>query len=79
MVGGLLVIMGINDNNITSGIPNCIPSPSNLWYVVNKYREDKYIKIPGVFCNYPCIMSCDKVERDGLGRMFKDIAFWGVE
>ena len=30
IVGGLLEILGINDNNIISGIPNCIPSPSNL-------------------------------------------------
>ena len=54
IVGGLLASLGINNNNIISGIPNCIPIPSNLQYVVNKSREVIFKSIAGFFCNYPC-------------------------
>ena len=82
--GGLIVaciseIIGINDNNITSRIPNYITSPSNLRYVVNKSRETTFIRISGFVCNYPCSMSCDKGYRSGLGRLVKEIYLWGGE
>ena len=67
IVGGLLVILGINDNKIISGILNFIPIPSNLRYVVKKYREAKFMSISGFVCNYPCSMSCNKgFDRVGL-------------
>ena len=47
IVGGILDSLGINNNNITSEIPNYIPSPSNLLYVANKSREDTFIRISG--------------------------------
>ena len=52
IVGGILESLGINDNNIISEIQNCIPSPSNLWYVVKKYREAAFMRISGFVCNY---------------------------
>ena len=76
--GGLLANLGINDNKITSGIPNYIPSPSNLRYVAKKSRQAKFIRIKGFEYNYPCSMSFNKVERDGLGCMLKEIDFWDV-
>ena len=75
VVSGLLASLGINDNNIISEIPHCIPSPSNLWYVVNKSLEATFMRIVGFVCNYPCSMSLNKGERAGLGRMVQDIAF----
>ena len=60
IVGGILASLGINNNKIIYGISNLIPSPLNLQYVVNKYREDKFISIAGFVYNYPCSMSCDK-------------------
>ena len=56
IVGGILVSVGINDNKIISGIPNYIPSPSNLLYVVKKAREANFMSISGFVCNYPCSM-----------------------
>ena len=47
LVGGLFDSLGINDNNIISGIPNVIPSPSILRYVVNKVHEAKFMIIAG--------------------------------
>ena len=79
IVGGLLESLGINDNKIISGIPNCIPSPSNLWYVVKKSHEAVFIRISGFICNYPCSMSCDKGYRAGLGRLVKEIDLWDGE
>ena len=79
VVGGILASLGINNNNIISGIPNCIPSPSNLWYVVKKSHETVFIRISGFVCNYPCSMSCDKGYRSGLGRLVKEIYLWGVK
>ena len=76
IVGGILASLGINDNNITSGIPNYIPIPSNLPCVANKSHEAAFIKIAFFVCNYTCSMSCDKVERAWLVRMVKDIALW---
>ena len=75
LVGVLLEILGINHNKIISGIPNYIPSPPNLRYVVKNYREDKFMRISGFVCNYPCSMSCNKGYRAGLGRLVKDIYF----
>ena len=53
IVSGLLEIIGINDNNIISGILNCIPIPSNLGFVVKKYREAAFMSIAGFVCNFP--------------------------
>ena len=75
IVGGLLVSLGINNNNIISGIPNYIPSPSNLRYMVKKSHEATFIRIVGFVCNYPWIMSCNKEDRAGLGSMVKEISF----
>ena len=36
IVTGLLTSVGINNNEIIYGIPNCIPSPPNPRYVVKK-------------------------------------------
>ena len=60
-VVGLLASIGINDNNIISGIPNFIASSSNLWYVVKKSCEATFMRIAGFFCNYLCTISCYKV------------------
>ena len=79
IVSVFLASLGINDNEIISEIPHCIPSSPNLWYVVNTFRKDTFMRILGFVCNYPCSMSLDKEERDGLGRMVKDIAFWDGE
>ena len=79
IVGGLLTSLCINDNKIISGIPNFIPIPSNLYYVVKKFREATFMGIAGFFCNYPCSMSCDKGERAGLGSMVKEIGLWDSE
>ena len=69
VVDGLSESLGINDNKIISGIQNCIPSPSNLRYVVKKDLETKFTRIAGFVCNYICIMSRGKGERAGLGRI----------
>ena len=79
IVGGLLESLGINDNKIISGILNCIPTPSNLWCVVKKYCGDKFMRIAGFVCNYPCRMSYEKGDRARLGRLVKEIAFWDGE
>ena len=79
IVDGILASLGINDNKIISGIYNSIPSPSNLRCVVNKSCETTFMRIAGFAYNYPCSMSCDKGERDGIGRLIKDIAFWDGE
>ena len=79
IVGGLLESLGINNNKIIYGIPNCIPSSSDLQYVANKAREAKFMRIAGFVCNYPCSMSCNKGYHDGIGSMFKDIYFWYCE
>ena len=39
IVGGILESLGIKNNKIVSGITNYIPSPSNVQYVVKKFRE----------------------------------------
>ena len=82
--GGLLVYdllesLVNNDNKIISGIPNFIPSPSNLRYVVNKYRGDTFMSIAGFVFNYPYSISYDKVEHDGIVHLVKEIAFWNGE
>ena len=76
IVGGLLEILGINNNKVIYGIPNFIPSPSNLLYVVKRSYEDTFIEIAGFVCNYPCSMSCDKREHAEIGRLVKKIDFW---
>ena len=68
-----MVILGINDNNVLSGIPNGIPSPSSLWYVAKKACEATFMRIAGFVYNYPYSVSCNKGERAGLGRMVKEI------
>ena len=60
IVGGLLEIIGIKDNNIISGTPNVITSTSSLRYVAKKSREATFMRISGFVCNYPCSTSCDK-------------------
>ena len=79
ILGGLLNSLGINYHKIISGIPNDIPSPSSLCYVVKKAREAKFMMFSVFFWNYPCSMSYKKLKRDGLGRMVKEIYFWYVE
>ena len=59
IVGGLLKILVVNGSNTVSGIQNCIPSPSNLRYVVKKSHEDAFMRIAGFVCRYPCRISCD--------------------
>ena len=73
IVAGLLASLGTNDNKTISGIHNCIPSPSNLRYVLKKSCEAKFMRISGFVYNYPCSMSCNKGERAGIGSMVKDI------
>ena len=75
MVGVLLASLGINDNKIISGILNCSLSPSKLWYMLNKAHENTFMRVAGFACNYPCSMSCDKVDRTGIGCLVKDIYF----
>ena len=79
ILGCLLESIGINGNKIISGIPNYIPSPSNLWCVVKKSRETTFMSIAGFVCNYPCRMSCNNGEISGIGRMVKEIDLWVVE
>ena len=79
VVAGLLASLDINDNKIISGISNCIPSTSNLRYVVNKSCGDTFMRIAGFVCNYPCSMSCNKGKRTGLGRLVKEIDLWDGE
>ena len=76
LVYGLLESLVINDNKIIYGIPNLIPIPSNLWYVVKKYRGATSMSIAGFVFNYPCSISYDRVEHDGIGHLVKEIAFW---
>ena len=76
ITGGLLESLGINNKMIISGNPNYIPIPSNLWYVVKKYREAIFMIISGSVCNCPCSMSCDKVERAGRVCIVKEISFF---
>ena len=76
-VAGILEILGIKNNRIISGILNCIPSPSNLRYALNKSREDTFISIAGFFCNCHCRVSGYKVECAGIVRLVKEIAFLG--
>ena len=57
VVGGLLASLGINDNKFISGVPNYIPIPSKLWYVVKKSLEATFMGIAGFVCKYPCTMS----------------------
>ena len=79
IVGGLFASLGINNNKIISGIPNCIPIPSNLRYVVKKSREATFMITAGFVFNYPCSMLYNKGGRAGIGRLVKEIAFWGGE
>ena len=73
---GILGILGINDNNIISSIPNVIPDPKSLRYVVKKSHLATFMSVAGFVCNYPCRMSCDKGEHADLGCMVKYISFW---
>ena len=66
IVGGLLVSLGVNDNNNISGISNFIPIPSNVWHVAKKSREDTFRRIAGFVYNYPCSMSYNTVELSGI-------------
>ena len=75
IVGDLLASLGINDHKSISGIPNYIPNPSHLCYVVKKSGEATFMSIAGFVCNYPCSISCDKVERAGIGCLAKEIDF----
>ena len=79
IVAGLLEILGINDNKTISGISNCIPSPSNIRYMVKKSREATFMRIAGFVWKYPYIMSYNKGERAGLGCLVKEIAFYDGE
>ena len=56
IVGGLLASLGINNNNIIYRIPNYIPIPSNLRYVVKKARGATFASISGFVCDYHCSM-----------------------
>ena len=47
--------------------------------MVKEYHEATFMSIAGFFFNYPCRISYDKVEHDGLGRLVKEIAFWNGE
>ena len=47
IVGGILDSLDINDNNIISRIPNSVPSPSSLCYVVKKSLEATFMSISG--------------------------------
>ena len=60
LIAGLLESIGAKDNKIISEIYNGIISPSNLCYVVKKYREATFMMIAGFVCNYPFIITCDK-------------------
>ena len=75
IAGIILASLGINDNKIISGIPNYIPSPSKLWYVLKKSREATFMRTSGFVCNYPCSMSFKKGKHAGLGSLLKEIAF----
>ena len=79
IVCGLLTSLCIDNNKIISGIPNCIPSPSNVQYVVKKYREAKFMRIVSFVCNFPYSISYDKIEHDGIVHLVKEIAFWNGE
>ena len=74
IVGGILASIGIKDNNIISGFPNYITSPSKLRYVVKKSREATFMRIALFVYNYPCIILCEKGEHAGLGRLVKEIS-----
>ena len=45
IVRDILASIGINNNKIISGIQNCVPSPSNLRYVVKKACEAKFMSM----------------------------------
>ena len=79
IVAGLFSNPGINYNKIISEISNCISSPSKLRYVVKKSRGAIFMSIAGFVCNYPCSMSCNKVELAGFGRLVKEISLWDGE
>ena len=57
MVGVILESLGINCNNIVSGIPNVIPIPSSLRYMVKKACEDSFMRIAGVLFGFTCSMA----------------------
>ena len=73
---GYLESIGVSNNKIIYGIPNYILSPSKLQYVVKKCREATFMRIARFFYNYPCSMSCKKVESADIGRLVKAIAFF---
>ena len=79
ILGDLLASLVINNNRIISGVPNYIPSPSNLWYVVKKSCEATLMRIAGFVYNFTYSMSCNKGERAGIGRLIKEIAFYGYD
>ena len=75
IVCGLLVIFGINKNKIIYGIMNGIPSLSILRLVVNKSREDAFMRITWFVCKYPFSVLCDKVDCSRIDRLVKSIDF----
>ena len=75
IVGGILESIAINYNKIISGIPNYIPSPSNLRFMVKKYHEATFMSIAGFVWNYPFIMLYNKGECDGIGLLAKERYF----
>ena len=44
--------------------------------MVKKSHKAKFMRISGVLCKYPCILSYDKGERYRIGGMAKEIYFW---
>ena len=79
IVGGLLASLDINDDNIISGITNFIPSPSHLWCVVKKPCEGTFMSIVWFVFNYPCSMPYNNGGSAGIGRLVKEMSFWGGE
>ena len=65
IVGGLLEIIGINNNKVISGIPNRITITSNLWYVVKKSREATFMRIAGFSAITPA--ACHVTRESVLG------------
>ena len=47
IVGGILDMIGINDNKIISGTLNGITSPSSLWSMVKKPHKSTFTNISG--------------------------------
>ena len=58
---------------------NRTTSPSSLWYVMKKYHKATFMRIAGFVWNYPCSISCSKIEHSGLVHLVKEINFWDGE